>query len=208
MPPIRPRFQFRARTSETMVSHTFRWNLLCPVDKACEPLVAIAESEGQEAHANRGNCQQQQWRRHDRGRFVNFGVVGLRLSEERGEGESGHVERAERDTGERQHDEHRVPILENAQQHFVLGEEACQRYDPSERRGANCKRPACDGHPSNQTAHLAYVGLFVHGVHDAARAEKEHGLGRAVGHEVEQCATPTPPAPRDSIISPRWLTVE
>ena len=116
-------------------------------------------------------------------------ILYFRRAKKYDKNNTSHVQRAQHNPKQCQHDEHRIQVVEDVQQYLVFAEETCQWNDAGQRRGANHERPACYRQSASESTHFPHIGLIVHGVHNAACAQEQQGFGDSVGDEVEyRCA--------------------
>ena len=144
------------------------------------------------AHDNaaddRQHGQNPQRLQHRRRRFVRVHLRGVEalLAPEGHEKQPEHVERRHEGGTQAQHPPQDVTALDRRGQDFVLAPESREGRNAGNRNGRQQHRAVGVRDVALQPAHAAHVLLLVHGVDDAAGAEKEQALEEGVRHDVEQ----------------------
>src|SRR5512133_3721519 len=109
------------------------------------------------------------------------------LTEERHEPQAEHVERRQESGHDADQPESPMSVrtAECLPQNFVLGEEAGQWWESSDRKGRDRHYPERYRDLLSQAAHVAHVLLTAQSMDDRAGAEEEQCLEERMRHQVE-----------------------
>src|SRR3990170_8866102 len=139
-------------------------------------------------HRTRG--QNYQRHGHDFGRLVKMGpgmAIGTALTKKDQKKLAEHVERRQPRAPHPEPPQQRRAVLtgKSLPENFVLGKKASRQRRARNGQDRDSKGPERIGHMAPEPAHLPHVLFPAEGMDDAAGAEKEAGLEKGMGHEME-----------------------